>query len=180
MVLSSDKPWSNSTCHSFPLRQVGGDRWNALFRFTVFLRSIPAGSDTTWVKTPAHRRKRELNWFQLNEQKLARLRRESESALRESTRNSRMARWVMQGEELRKQFSVPLTQPDLIELLSCTYRHSIVHHVTWIRIPHQQPINAHQPMVVYKMVGCDLLSDHKFDVWKVESRLDNSTWKYGG
>ena len=58
--------------------------------------------------------KRPLNWYQLNEKKLAQLRRESETALRSSNRSSRMSRWIEPGEALRKQFSVPLRQPDLI------------------------------------------------------------------
>ena len=95
------------------LRQRGGDKWNALFRFTVYLRCAPHGSDSTWVKAPRRETGRKLNWFQLNEKKLAEMRQQSETTV-----TARLSRWIEQGQELRKQFSVQLTQPDLLECLS--------------------------------------------------------------
>ena len=101
------------------IRQCGGDRWNALWRLCVFLRCGRDGADAKWIplRPPQRNPRGVTHWYRDNLQKLAMQRRMDDPSNRAGQRNSRISRWIQQGEELRKQFQVELTEPDLLEFL---------------------------------------------------------------
>lgn len=101
------------------LRHCGGDRWNALWRHCLFLRGGKDGCDSKWTSLQPRTSKKctGLHWYRENLKRLAELRRQKDPSGRSSQRNSRLARWIQQGEELRQKFDVPLQQPDLLESL---------------------------------------------------------------
>ena len=98
------------------VRQGGGDRWNSLFRFCLYLRSWPDGCDAMWIKGKG-RSSRVAGWYQRNLSQLAALRREQDPGERQGARSSRFQRWVSQGLEQRQKISGDLTQPVALESL---------------------------------------------------------------
>ena len=115
--LSRQKEMGSGIWHD--LRCSGGGRWNALWRFCVFLRCAPFGCDTLWVKNPKAPRKRELNWFQRNNQLLAIQQRKAVES-RDRVRAGRLERWIHQGQKLRDSMSAKVAGPEVIGCLSCT------------------------------------------------------------
>ena len=100
-------------------RLCGGDRWNALWRHCLWLRAGKDGCDAKWMPLrPKPSRKHgvaKFHWYRENLKMLAEMRRQRDPAGRAGRRNSRLSRWIEQGEELRKKFQVELTEPDLLE-----------------------------------------------------------------
>ena len=100
------------------LRHCGGHRWNNLFRFCVFLRCAPFGSDSRWIPvSPKKTRCRARGWYQQNLHALSQAALSQRPTVRNGARSSRYARWVAQGEELRKKIAGNLELPTTMELL---------------------------------------------------------------
>lgn len=98
-------------------RHVGGDRFNAVFRLCCYLRTAPGGCDTKWIKVPSCQRLgRKPHWYQNNLAKLAQIRLAESITTRDRVRAGRLARWLEQGQKLREQFSVGLSQPLCLQL----------------------------------------------------------------
>eukprot|EP00435_Cladocopium_sp_Y103_P055676 s553_g18.t1 len=70
------------------------------------------GCDTLWIKTRAPR-KRELNWFQKNNQILAIHQRKAVES-RDRVRAGRLERWIHQGQKLRDSMSAQVAEPEAI------------------------------------------------------------------
>ena len=97
-------------------RNEGGDRWNSLWRLTVYLRCQPFGVDRQGVKHPhlMGRKRRALNWYQRNNATLKQMR-EKDACVRDRLRAGRLQRWIQQGQRLRNSFEIPLAQPEVLE-----------------------------------------------------------------
>lgn len=98
---------------SFDLRHCAGDRWNALFRYTLYLRAWPHGCDSQWIK--GRPRKHGGGWHQHNCHVIARVAAQRNPTIRQGSRTSRFDRWVQQGQLQREKLSPSLEQPETLQ-----------------------------------------------------------------